>query len=151
MEYPPPAVVHAGPSLQTTRSSCSMHIRTCAGCGDRSFEEAPDPVPNSRSFVCVHHLIRMCGFAKFYLYRTPPLPISTSPIRVYILAAMYYSTYYLSLYRIWCGIYHLSPDTRISDWENVSPTSRRRCWTKTVHRMTRVWTLLVMVSSLVIT
>jgi len=67
----------------------------------------------------------------------------------YISVAYYYSTRYLTLHRIWSGIYRLN-NARNSDLENA-PTSRRLCWTETIQKMTRIWTLIIMLSSLVMT
>jgi len=67
----------------------------------------------------------------------------------YILAIFDYATRFLDLHHIWFNVYRLIPDAS-SGLENA-PISRRSYWTETVQRMKRVWTLIIMVSSLITT
>ena len=110
--------------------------------------------PCLRDLTCEFAHLNAAGilFVKFY-HRIPPRPSSVSLTQIlsrYTLAVFYYSAGFLCLHRIWFNVYCLVPDVNDSDLENA-PTSGRLCWTETVQKMKRVWTLIIMASSLIIT
>ena len=89
----------------------------------------------------------------YHVHRNPPQATSVSPIQMFLkctLAVFCYSIRLLSLHRVWFSAYHLTWDEDNSDLENP-PTSRRSRWIETLQKMKRVWTLIIMVSSLIIT
>jgi len=146
MKYPPAALLPAYPSFQEAQ---------CASCNYANARPLvrSDVVSVPGSSVCVglpHE--REQGYW-FPFHRISPRPVSTWPVQKllrYMLAIFYYATCSLGLHRIWFSIYQLIPNERSSDLENA-PTSRRSRWTETVQKMKRVWTLIIMVSSLLIT
>jgi len=148
LELPPAAIIQASPTLQDAQFSSCAHAGPCAGCSARSFDLGSDTT-RSLGYVRSPHLRNN---ANFYFDRIPP-QLMPSPIDMsleYISVVFYYSTRHLNLHRIWFGVYQLNPNVNNSDLE-IAPTSRRRCWTETIQRMSRVWTLIIMVSSLVMT
>ena len=91
-------------------------------------------------------------FSLFSFYRTTPRQISTSPTQIFLrstLVIFYYSTRFLGLHSVWVSAYRSIP-ARPSYLEDAA-NSRRSCWTGTLQKMNRVWTLVIMISSLVIT
>ena len=146
MDYPPAALLPAHPSLQETQ---------CASCNYANARPlvTSDAISVPGSSVCVSlpHEREQGYWLPFH--RISPRPASTWPVQIflrYTLAIFYYATCSIGLHRIWFSIYQSIPNGRSSDLENA-PTSRRSCWTETVQKMKRAWTLIIMVSSLLIT
>jgi len=145
MNYPPAALLPAHPGLQEAQ---------CATCNYASAHPlvTSDAVSVPRSSACVSLPNEREQGYWFPFHRIPPRPTSTWPVHIflrYILAIFYYATCSLDLRHVWFSIYQLIPNGRSSDLENA-PTSRRSRWTKTVQKMKRVWTLIIMISSFLI-
>ena len=143
MNYPPVALL---PGLQEAqRASCShasVHPMVTS-----------DVLSVLRTSVCVSLPHSKLARSLTFLRRTSPRPTLTSPMQMvlsYMLTTFYYATRFLGLHRIWFNVYRFILDARSSDLESA-PTSRRSCWTETVQKMKRVWTIIIMASSLIIT
>jgi len=88
-----------------------------------------------------------------YSPRMSTHPVATPFVQILLtsmLASFYYSTRFLGLHHLWFSAYRLAPNARTSDLEN-SPTFFRSVWTQTVKKMNRVWTLITMGSSFLMT
>jgi len=145
MDFPPAVLLPVYPRC----ASCT-HANTC-GSGACPLATSEMSALGSSAYVLQAHRTRAASLTLFH--RMLPPPTSTSAIHMFLrstLRIFYYSTRCLGLHRVWFDAYRLIPDARTSDLENA-PTSRRSCWTKTVWKMNRVWTLIIMASSLVIT
>jgi len=145
MNSPPAVLLPVHPRC----ASCT-HANTC-GLGACSLATSRMSARGSSAYVRQARRTRAASLTLFH--RIPPPPTSTSPIHIFwrsTLRIFYYSTRCLGLHRVWFDAYRLIPNAHTSDLENA-PTSRRSCWTKTVWKMNRVWTLIIMASSLIIT
>ena len=137
----------------------SLHGAQCASCkhanicGARRLATSGGDMSAPPPSVCVRSLRRTRAVSLTPFLRMPPHSTSTSPNQIFwrgTSAIFYYSTRFLSLHYVWFSVYRLIPDARTPDLENAT-TSGRSCWTETVQKMNRVWTLFIMASSLIIT
>jgi len=147
MDFPPKVLLPVHP-----RCANCTYANTC-GPGAYPLATSGMSAPGSSAYVRQARRTRAALLTLFHRILPPPTSTSRSPIHMFLrrmLRIFYYSTRCIGLHCVWFNVYHLIPDARTSDLENA-PTSRRSCWTKTVWKMNRVWTLITMASSLIIT